>query len=84
MTTSENVTMQAWTTENENAVVWGTHDIETAKKVYRELILDTEPDWDAPSYYWALPGLDEEEVWPKNSVSEEEKDGWVPFLSFDF
>lgn len=85
MTTENAVEVQAWTTENADAVVWGTHDIEVAKKVYRDLALDTEPDWDSGILYWGAPGLDEKEVWPPEDVARQPGDGChVPFIVFDF
>lgn len=85
MTTKENTKVQAWTTENADAVVWGTHDLETAKKVYRDLQLDTEPDWDDVILYWGAEGMDEQEVWPPESVAREHG-AWctVPFMIFSF
>lgn len=79
------VIVQAWTTENSSAVVWGTHDLELAKKVYREYDLDTEPDWEDGTEYWGRPGLDEEETWTDGSMStKKEEEDWVPFLTFEF
>lgn len=83
--TKETINLQAWTTENEDAVVWGTHDIETAKKVYAELQMDTDPDWDDVRFYWGRPGLDEQETWAPDDTAEAPGDGiWVPFLIFGF
>lgn len=85
MSENKNVNVQAWTTEDSNAVVWGTHDIDEAKKVYRELVLDTEPDWETALQKWGRPGLDEEEIWNSEDTSDAQKeDNWVPFLVFDF
>lgn len=83
---TENIAnVKAWTTEYETAVVWGTHDIETAKIVYRDLHMDTEPDWDAFEFYWGRPGLDEQETWGLNDTAKAPGNGiWVPFLIFDF
>lgn len=83
--TKATVNLQAWTTENEDAVVWGTHDLETAKKVYGELGMDTDPDWDDVREYWARPGMDELETWNPEDTAETPKDEtWVPFLIFGF
>lgn len=85
MGTNKNPHIKAWTTEHETAVIWGTHNIEEAKSVYRDLHMDTEPDWDDFRSYWGRPGLDEKEVWQPGDYEESPGLGCiVPFLIFEF
>lgn len=81
---SENATIQAWTTENEDAVVWGTHDLTIAKEAYRIMGLDTEPDWDDVRLMWAAPHLVNEEQWADEDYGNEPHDGWVPYTVYGF
>lgn len=85
MNTETTEKVHAWTTEYENAVIWGTHDIEEAKTVYRDLHMDTEPDWEDFQTYWGRPGLDEQETWETNDFSDTPGDErQIPFLIFEF
>lgn len=85
MTIELNPHVHVWTTEYENAVVWGTHDIEEAKSVYRDLYMDTEPDWEDFQFYWGRPGLDEQETWAAGDFSDAPGGNFrVPFLIFEF
>jgi hypothetical protein len=83
--TTTEPTIQAWTTENEDAVVWGTHDLAIAKEAYVIMNLDTEPDWDDVRLMWAAPHLLEQDgFWDASEYGDEPKDGWVPYMVFGF
>lgn len=77
--------IQAWTTENETAVVWGTHDLQKAKEAYRRLALDTEPDWDTAERYFAAPRVLHIDNWTEGNIGiQQTADRSAPFLVFDF
>ena len=76
-------TTAAWTTENSAAIVWGTHDPETAKTIYNTQGLEYAPDWDSGVKMWAAPHLVEEETWDAEEYGTEPREGWTPYLVLD-
>jgi hypothetical protein len=82
--TDTTTTIQAWTTENSDAVVWGTHDLAVAKEAYAIMQLDTEPDWGDVRLMWAAPHLIDQEQWADEDYGNQPEDGWVPYMAFGF
>ena len=84
--------LQAWATEHESFVVWGTHDIDLAVPTLQgflrenytaeeaDELLPDRKDFCNGGYYWGRPGLPEEETWVETDYSFEAVDGWVPYL----
>jgi hypothetical protein len=83
-TETETPEITVWTTENSEAVVWGTHDLAAAKKAYKAMELDTEPDWDDVRLMWGAPHLLDLEVWEASDYGDEPEDGWVPYMVYGF
>ena len=83
-TEPESPDITVWTTENAEAVVWGTHDLPAAKKAYEAMRMDTEPDWDDVRLMWGAPHLLDLEVWDASDYGDEPKDGRVPYMVFGF
>lgn len=76
------LSVEAWATENSDAVVWGTHDAATAREAYGALGMDEEPDWGDAKLKWAAPHLIEQEQWADEDYGDTPKDGWVPFMVY--
>ncbi|MET3172909.1 UNVERIFIED_ORG: hypothetical protein ABIB52_000737 [Arthrobacter sp. UYCu721] len=76
--------IQVWTTENSEAIVWGTHDLAAAKKVYAAENYDTDPDWNDVHLMWAAAHLADLEGWDPEEYGDAPKDGWVPFAVYGF
>jgi hypothetical protein len=84
MSTSTESTILAWTTENSDAVVWGTHDLAIAKEAYGIMGFDTEPDWDDCRLMWGAPHLLELEIWDAADYGDAPKDGRIPYMVYGF
>jgi hypothetical protein len=81
---TKSASIQVWTTENSDAIAWGTHDTEAAKRVYASQGFDSEPDWDDVRLMWAAPHLIDLEQWDAADYGNEPKDGWVPYAVYGF
>lgn len=93
MTDETKPEIQVWETEDPTLVVWGTHDIDeilvAAKKFYTEMYelvleVDAEELQEGGFYYWGDPNLPDEEEWPKDSYSDEETEGRIPFFLYNW
>lgn len=82
MSTTTEQTIQSWTTENSDAIVWGTHNPEAARQVYDSEGFDYEADWDNARKMWAAPHLIEEEVWEDADYGDEPREGWIPYMVY--
>ncbi|MFK4298121.1 hypothetical protein ABH924_003282 [Arthrobacter sp. GAS37] len=84
--------LQAWATEHDSFVVWGTHDVDVATPVLREfieanfsaedideLLLERE-ELSNGGFYWGRPELPDEETWAETDYSFKAVDGWVPYM----
>lgn len=82
--------IRAWTMDNDDALVWGTHDPAEAAKAYNEFVdddlLEAEDVRDWSRKYWGYPELIwvEEEIWPASMISREPVEGWVPYLVIEW
>lgn len=73
----------AWTTENSEAIIWGTHDTAAAKAIYDAQGFDYEPAWGDSRKMWGAPHLSDQEVWDQAEYGDEPREGWTPYMVFD-
>jgi hypothetical protein len=86
--------VKVWTAENEDIVIWGTHDVQEAEpfllaEINGSPVPGTEDTELLPAEramlaqalrFWGSPDLLGLENWPENSYADTPAQGWVPFL----
>jgi hypothetical protein len=87
---AERAHLEAWETEDADAVVWGTHDPALAHEVYRDFyeqngsepyMYPTIEQWrDEAITKWARPELRYVEEWPADGHGDRPIEGWIPYL----